>query len=107
LISACTEAGAQSSDATPEQIEQMRQFGGYLGLIFQIKVLSIIKKKNQTHNDLTNLAEIVQDKGGFKYAEEKMLNFKELAIEKLDVLNNTPYLESLKKLACFVIDRNT
>lgn len=37
LISACTEAGAQSGGATPEQLEQMRQFGIYLGLIFQIK----------------------------------------------------------------------
>ena len=37
LISACTEAGAQSAGATPEQLEQMRQFGIYLGLIFQIK----------------------------------------------------------------------
>ena len=37
LISACTEAGAQSSGATPEQVAQMRQFGIYLGLIFQIK----------------------------------------------------------------------
>ena len=37
LISACTEAGAQSSGATSEQVEQMRQFGIYLGLIFQIK----------------------------------------------------------------------
>ena len=37
LISACTEAGAQSGGATPEQLEQMRQFGVYLGLIFQIK----------------------------------------------------------------------
>lgn len=37
LISACTEAGAQSAGATPGQLEQMRQFGMYLGLIFQIK----------------------------------------------------------------------
>jgi octaprenyl-diphosphate synthase len=37
LVSACTEAGAQSGGATPEQLEQMRQFGIYLGLIFQIK----------------------------------------------------------------------
>ena len=37
LISACTEAGASSSGATSEQLEQMRQFGVYLGLIFQIK----------------------------------------------------------------------
>ena len=37
LISACTEAGAQSSGATPEQLAQMRQFGVYLGMIFQIK----------------------------------------------------------------------
>jgi len=37
LISACTEAGAQSAGATPEQLEQMRLFGMNLGLIFQIK----------------------------------------------------------------------
>jgi len=37
LISACTEAGAQSGGATPEQLKEMRQFGIYLGLIFQIK----------------------------------------------------------------------
>jgi len=37
LISACTEAGAQSAGASPEQLEQMRQFGIYIGLIFQIK----------------------------------------------------------------------
>jgi octaprenyl-diphosphate synthase len=37
LIGACTEAGAQSAGATPEQVEQMRQFGICLGLIFQIK----------------------------------------------------------------------
>jgi len=37
LIAACTEAGAQSGGATPDQLEQMRQFGIYLGLIFQIK----------------------------------------------------------------------
>ena len=37
LIAACTEAGAQSGGATPEQVEQMRQFGVHLGMIFQIK----------------------------------------------------------------------
>jgi octaprenyl-diphosphate synthase len=37
LIAACTEAGAQSGGAAPEQLEQMRQFGFCLGSIFQIK----------------------------------------------------------------------
>ena len=37
LISACSEAGAQSAGAAPEQVAQMRQFGIYLGLMFQIK----------------------------------------------------------------------
>ena len=37
LIAACTEAGAQSGGATPEQVELMRQFGVHLGMIFQIK----------------------------------------------------------------------
>jgi octaprenyl-diphosphate synthase len=37
LIAVCTEAGAQSGGANPEQLAQMKQFGAYLGLIFQIK----------------------------------------------------------------------
>ncbi|MDR2036617.1 MAG: polyprenyl synthetase family protein [Bacteroidales bacterium] len=37
LIAACTESGAQSTGANPEQIEKMKQFGIYLGMIFQIK----------------------------------------------------------------------
>jgi len=37
LIAACTESGAQSAGATSEQVEQMRQFGVHLGMIFQIK----------------------------------------------------------------------
>ena len=37
LTAACTEAGAQSTGASPEQVEQMKQFGLYLGMIFQIK----------------------------------------------------------------------
>ena len=37
LIAACTEAGAQSGGASPEQVEKMRQFGVCLGLIFQIR----------------------------------------------------------------------
>jgi octaprenyl-diphosphate synthase len=37
LIAACTEAGAQSTGADAEQLEKMKQFGIYLGLIFQIK----------------------------------------------------------------------
>jgi octaprenyl-diphosphate synthase len=37
LIAACVEAGVQSTDATPEQVATMKQFGIYLGMIFQIK----------------------------------------------------------------------
>jgi octaprenyl-diphosphate synthase len=36
LIAACTEAGARSGGASPEQVLQMRQFGICLGMIFQI-----------------------------------------------------------------------
>ncbi len=37
LISACTESGAQSAGASSQDCEKMKQFGNYLGLIFQIK----------------------------------------------------------------------
>lgn len=37
LIIACTEAGAQSAGATSGQMERIRQFGYYLGLMFQVR----------------------------------------------------------------------
>ena len=37
LISACTEAGAVSAGAPAETVEQMRLFGEYLGIAFQIR----------------------------------------------------------------------
>jgi octaprenyl-diphosphate synthase len=37
LIAACTEAGAQSAGASPEDVDRMHRFGICLGLIFQIK----------------------------------------------------------------------
>ncbi|MDR1672075.1 MAG: polyprenyl synthetase family protein [Bacteroidales bacterium] len=37
LMAACTEAGAQSAGAMPEDVHKMRQFGICLGMIFQIR----------------------------------------------------------------------
>ena len=37
LFAACTQAGALSVDASPEQTEILRRFGEYIGLCFQIK----------------------------------------------------------------------
>jgi octaprenyl-diphosphate synthase len=37
LISACTECGAASTDADPETVQRMMQFGEKLGLAFQIR----------------------------------------------------------------------
>lgn len=37
LITACCVSGAQAGNATPEQVELMRQFGTYAGTAFQIK----------------------------------------------------------------------
>ncbi len=37
LIAACTAAGARSVDADDQSVEQMRLFGEYLGMAFQIK----------------------------------------------------------------------
>ncbi len=37
LLAACVASGAKSAGATDEQVEQLRQFGEYIGIAFQIK----------------------------------------------------------------------
>lgn len=37
LIASCCASGAASADASEEEVEQMRQFGEYVGMAFQIK----------------------------------------------------------------------
>ena len=37
LLAACCALGAQSVNASPKEVEQMRQFGEFLGMAFQIK----------------------------------------------------------------------
>lgn len=71
------------------------------------RILKIIKKKNRTTNDFLNLINIVKEKGGFDYAEQKMDEFKGKALACLESFPDTPYLHSLKTLAHFVTERNT
>lgn len=57
LLSACTEIGALSAQASPEQVTVCRQFGEYLGYCFQIKddIFDYFKEANigkPTGNDI-------------------------------------------------------
>lgn len=57
LLSACTEIGALSAQASPEQVAVCRQFGEYLGYCFQIKddIFDYFKEVNigkPTGNDI-------------------------------------------------------
>lgn len=57
LLSACTEIGALSAQASPEQVAVCRQFGEYLGYCFQIKddIFDYFKEANigkPTGNDI-------------------------------------------------------
>lgn len=57
LLSACTEIGAISADASPEMVAICRQFGEYLGYCFQIKddIFDYFKEANigkPTGNDI-------------------------------------------------------
>lgn len=57
LLSACTEIGALSAQASPEQVAICRQFGEYLGYCFQIKddIFDYFKEANigkPTGNDI-------------------------------------------------------
>lgn len=57
LLSSCTEIGAISADASPEQVQTCRTFGEYLGYCFQIKddIFDYYKEANigkPTGNDI-------------------------------------------------------
>lgn len=71
------------------------------------QLLKIIKKRNHTHSDIQNLVDIVGDKGGFEYAAKVMTDYKNRALESLQVLPDNDCRKSLESLVEFVATRNS
>jgi octaprenyl-diphosphate synthase len=138
LISACSEIGAISVDASPETVHKCRLFGKYLGYCFQIKddifdyyddlnigkptgndiregkitlpllyalrtapaeetahYMEMITGRDFTPENVTALIDFAKQRGGIEYAEQRLREYKQKAIE---IINDFPTSDARKSL---------
>ena len=149
LISSCCACGAASAGASEELTAQMKTFGEYVGISFQIKddlfdfdlgnrtgkpngidikeqkmTLPLIymlsqlspSEKRRTirtikihHDDPVRVSEIIRQvnqSGGISYAHEKMLQYRQKALDMLQSMPASDARESLEKLVIYTTERN-
>ena len=148
LLSACSEIGAISVNASPEITNKCHLFGKYLGYCFQIKddifdyfenaelgkptgndiregkitlpllyalktapqeeiahKIEIIKQQDFTPENISILINFAINHGGIEYAESKLLDYKNKAIELIKSFPASDARESLLLLAEFFSER--
>lgn len=148
LISACSEIGAISVNASPETINKCRTFGKYLGYCFQIKDdifdyyedlnigkptgndiregkitlpllyalqtapgaesrrnMKIIENQDFTPENITTLIDFAKQYGGIGYAETKLQEYKQKAVEIINSFPESEARESLLLLADYFAER--
>lgn len=134
----CTQSGAISANAPAEKEEQLRLFGEYLGMIFQIKddifdyyaqnkigkptsndlkegkmtlplifalqtsdkatikpILNFIRNRDFTHETLNQINQFVIQSGGIDYAEKRMNDFKQLALDAVAGFEDNEFKKAL------------
>lgn len=70
------------------------------------RLLRLVRRASRGADTLPTLAQIARDKGGFEYAAQAMLRYKEQALAALAEMPPGPCRDSLEALAHFVIDRD-
>ncbi|MDP4278064.1 MAG: polyprenyl synthetase family protein, partial [Bacteroidota bacterium] len=60
--------------------------------------LNMIRNKDFSHENLSNINRFVMKAGGVEYAEKRMDDFKQLAVQALDIFPDSPYKQAM--LAC-------
>ena len=68
----------------------------------------LIRSVKVHHRDKTRVKEViqfVQEKGGLAYAQTKMHQFKEKALQILDQYPDSPYKASLREMVIYVVER--
>ena len=70
-------------------------------------VIKKIKKKSDDKKVRNEIISYVRNSDGLEYAEEKMLSYKQQALDVLKKYPNGPATESLKDLVEFVVDRKS
>lgn len=68
-------------------------------------LINSIKKYNRDKKRVKEVIAFVKDKGGLSYAENKMLTFKNQALELLDDYPDSAYKDSLRLMVNYVVDR--
>ncbi len=69
------------------------------------RIIYIIKNQNTNRKKVNEVIDFVKEKGGFDYAQQKMLEHKTKALEILNEMPQNESQESLKQLLDFVISR--
>lgn len=69
------------------------------------KIINTVKNHGQDDEKVLKLIQMVEKSGGIQYAESKMTEYKNKALDVLDNLENSSAKESLKELVLFTIER--
>ena len=148
LISACSEIGAISVNASPETIEKCRMFGQHLGYCFQIKddifdyfdstdlgkptgndiregkitlpliyalktapekesalYMEIIRQQDYSHKNVAALINFAKLYDGINYAEKRLLEYKQKAVEIIKSFPESEARASLLLLSEYFTER--
>ena len=149
LLSSCAANGACSVGATSEQIQNMKDFGTYIGMAFQIKddlfdyqpkgmigkptgndikekkltlpliysltkvskheqsqILKLVKSSKKSSKAVEQVVAFVQKNGGIEYSTQKMLEFKDRALQVLALYPESEHRRSLERLADYIVERS-
>ena len=69
------------------------------------KLIRIVKRGGKNKDDMKYLSEIIIEKGGIKFAEAKMEDYKNLALSKLQNVPDSEAKNALKELVEFMVNR--
>jgi octaprenyl-diphosphate synthase len=69
-------------------------------------LISSLKKSNKNKALINQIISLVKETGGLDYAIEKMNMYHELALDELEIFDDSSYKESLTKMINYVIHRN-
>ena len=147
LVASCCALGAQSVSQDDALVAQMRLFGEYIGMAFQIKddlfdysdeaigkptgidikeqkmtlplihvlntvdkkskdwVINSIKNHNKNKQRVKEVIAFVKENNGLIYAESKMLEYQEKALDILFTFPQNEYRDALQLMVNYVIDR--
>ena len=68
-------------------------------------IIRTLKKDGENRHKVVEIINLVEKYGGLDYAHDKMLNYRNQALELLDVLPASPALDSLRELVVYITHR--